>query len=178
MIGESPWSVPLRLSEVARGPVRKKIEADEKTRAAIARHLDLVSIEALSADVTIRPWLDGAELEGWLNADVTYTCSISAEPFTDKLSGDFTLRVLPAGSENAPQEDTAEELELDPEADDPPDVLEGDTLDLGGYVVEHLSLELDPFPRKPGATFEPPVETGSLSPFAALRVLKKDDAPE
>lgn len=178
MIGESPWSEPLRLSEVARGPVRKKLEADEKTRAAIARHLGLVSIEALNADLTIRPWLDGAEIEGWLNAEVTYTCGVSAEPFADKVSGDFTLRAVPAGSENAPQEDTAEELELDPEADDPPDVLGGDVLDLGGYVVEHLSLELDPFPRKPGAVFEPPVETEPLSPFAALRVLKKDDAPK
>lgn len=176
MTTESPWSVPLRLSEVARGPVRKSLEADEKTRKAIARLLGLVSIEALTADLTVRPWLDGAQIDGRLDAAVTYTCSATAEAFPDKVRGDFTLRVLPAGSQNAPQEDTAEELELDPEADDPPDVLDGDTADLGAYVVEHLSLELDPFPRKPGATFEPPVETEPLSPFAVLRNLKKDDA--
>lgn len=178
MIGESPWSVPFRLSEVARGPVAKTLEADEKTRKTVARYLGLVSIESLTADLTIRPWLDGAEIQGRLDAELTYTCSVSAEAFPDRLSGEVSLRVLPAGSQNAPQEDTAEELELDPEADDPPDMLDGDTLDLGGYVVEHLSLELDPFPRKPGATFEPPVETEPLSPFAVLRVLKKDDAPE
>jgi hypothetical protein len=38
-------------------------------------------------------------------------------------------------------------------------------------VVEHLALELDPFPRKPGVTFDyaPPVE--ETSPFAALKKL-------
>jgi len=55
-------------------------------------------------------------------------------------------------------------------------VLENDSIDLAAYVVEHLSLELDPFPRKPGAVFEPPAEEGSASPFAVLRKLKGDDS--
>jgi hypothetical protein len=71
-----------------------------------------------------------------------------------------------------------DELELDPDADDPPDVLDGEDIDLGGYVVEHLSLELDPFPRAPGAEFIAPKDDTDLSPFAVLRLLKKGDAPE
>ena len=38
-------------------------------RAQIARHLKLVSLPALSAEVTVKPWLDGAEITGrplWL----------------------------------------------------------------------------------------------------------------
>jgi uncharacterized metal-binding protein YceD (DUF177 family) len=61
---------------------------------------------------------------------------------------------------------------MDPEADDPPDVLEGETIDVSGYVLEHLALELDPFPRKPGAVFENPLPTAEISPFAALKALK------
>ena len=65
------------------------------------------------------------------------------------------------------------EMELDPEAPDPPDVLEGDALDLTAIVTEHLALEIDPFPRKPDATFDyapPPEDT---SPFAVRKNLQK-----
>ncbi len=64
------------------------------------------------------------------------------------------------------------ELDLDPDADDPPDVLEGDKIDLGAYVVEDLSLAIDPFPRKPGAAFEAPDTGAEISPFAVLAKLK------
>ncbi len=170
-----PWTETIRFSDLARGPVRRKLEADEATRKALARHLDLVSIESLTADLKVSPWLDGAEIEGRFKAAVTQTCSVSAEPFPAAVEGDFGVRVVPAGSPNAPQEDFGEEIDLDPEADDPPDVLEGDLIDLGGYVVEHLSLELDPFPRKPGAVFEAPADTEERSPFAVLRSLKTED---
>lgn len=175
MSGDSPWSVPLRLVDLARGPVRRELEADEAVRRKLARHLGLDALESLTADLTVTPWLDGAQIEGRFDAAVSYLCSASGEPFQAKERGDFTVRVVPAGSPNAPQEDTGEEIDLDPEADDPPDVLESDVVDLGGYVVEHLSLELDPFPRKPGAVFEPPQAEESASPFAVLRRLRKDD---
>ncbi len=178
MSATMPWSDAIRFSEVGRGPVRKSLEADEATRKAIARYLDLVSIESLSAEVSAKPWLDGAEITGRFKASITQTCSASGDPFPEAIDGEFLVRALPPGSINAPQEDLGEEIDLDPEADDPPDVLETDSIDLAGYVVEHLSLELDPFPRKPGAVFEPPVDEEPLSPFAALRALKKDDAPE
>jgi uncharacterized metal-binding protein YceD (DUF177 family) len=175
MSTDSPWSVPLRFVDVARGPVRRELEADDATRRSLARLLGLSGIESLTADVTARPWLDGVEIQGRFDARVSYICSATGEPFDGREDGDFTVRVLPAGSPNAPQEELGEEIDLDPEADDPPDVVEGDVIDLGGYVVEHLSLELDPFPRKPGAVFEPPKTEESASPFAVLRQLRKDD---
>jgi|SRR5215217_1369476 len=178
MSAEKPWSETIRFADVARAPVRKRLEANEAARKGVARLLGLVSVESLSADVSAKPWLDGAEISGRFDAQVTQTCSVTADPFPETVAGDFSLRVLPPGSLNAPQEDLGEEIDLDPEADDPPDVLENDDIDLAGYVVEHLSLELDPFPRKPGAVFEPPQNSEPESPFAVLRALKKDDAPE
>lgn len=170
-----PWTETIRFSEVARGPVRRKLEADEATRKAVARHLDLISIESLTADLKIAPWLDGIQIDGRFKSDVTQTCSVTAEPLPAGVDGEFMVRVVPAGSPNAPQEETGEEIDLDPEADDPPDVNEGDLIDLGNYVIEHLSLELDPFPRKPGAVFEAPADTEERSPFAVLRALKTED---
>lgn len=178
MIGESPWKEPFRFIEIGAGPTKRSLEADAATCKAVARHLDVESIRSLSADLTVRPWLDGAEVRGRFRAVVTQLCSVSAEPFDEDVAGEFMVRVLAADSPNAPTEPVGEEVDLDPEADDPPDVVEGGAFDLGGYVVEHLSLELDPFPRKPGATFQPPEPTESASPFAVLKLLRKDDAPE
>ncbi len=177
MIGDSPWREVVRFGEVGRGPVKRSLQADETARKAIARLLGIVSVESLKAELTIRPWMDGAEIDGSFTADIVQTCSVTAEPFEETAEADFVIRVLPPGSVNAPQ-DPVDEIELDLEADDPPDVLEGEDIDLGGYVVEHLALELDPFPRKPGAEFLPPRDDTDLSPFAVLRMLKKDDAPE
>lgn len=178
MIGDSPWKAPLRFVELARGPVRRSLEADAAARKAIARHLDVEAVNALTSELTVRPWLDGAEIEGRFRAEVTQLCSVSAETFDETVAADFLVRVVPVGSPNAPQTEEGEEIDLDPDADDPPDLVEGEVIDLGGYVVEHLSLELDPFPRKPGATFQQPESTEPASPFAVLRSLKKDDAPE
>lgn len=174
MVGDSPWRETIRFSEVSRGPVNRTLEADELARARIARLLGLVSIRSLTAELRLKPWMDGAEINGRFSAEITQTCGVTADDFEESAEGEFTLRVLPPGSINAPREETAE-IELDPEADDPPDVLEGEDIDLGGYVVEHLALELDPFPRKPGAEFIAPKDDPDLSPFAVLRTLKKDD---
>jgi hypothetical protein len=48
----------------------------------------------------------------------------------------------------------------------------GQTLNLVHYVLEDLSLSIDPFPRKPGAVFVAPEPAVELSPFAVLRQLK------
>jgi hypothetical protein len=59
--------------------------------------------------------------------------------------------------------------------EDPPDVLGSDLIDIGHYVVEHLALEIDPFPRAPGAEVAPPEPEEPPSPFAALSRLKRPD---
>jgi len=151
--------------------------ARSRAEAPIARRRGLLAADALWAEITVRPLMDGAGIDGRETADITQTCSVTAEPFEETAESEFLVRVLPPNSPNAPQE-PVEEIELDLDADDPPDVLEGEDIDLGGYVVEHLALELDPFPRKPGAEFLPPKDDADLSPFAVLRMLKKDDAPE
>lgn len=168
-MAELPWSIPVRLGELARGPATRRLEPDEAARARIARSLDLVALPAFAAEVRLVPWHDGAELSGRWRAAVTYACGLSLEPFDAELDGAFTVRAVPPDSPLAAPPDP--DLELDLEADDPPDVLESDVLDLGQAVVEQLALALDPFPRKPGAVFEPPVAAEPESPFAVLKRL-------
>jgi len=165
------WTTPIPLRELARGPVEVRLEPDAAERAKVARDLGLEALPALTADLTVRPWLDGAEITGRFEAVVEQLCSVSLDPFEQTLSGAIAVQVVPAGSPHAPAVEPGE-AEHDPEAPDPPDVLAGEAVDLAAYVVEHLALEIDPFPRKPGVEFEyaPPPEPES--PFAVLKKLK------
>lgn len=172
----TPWPMQVNLRSVPRDPLRTRLQPDEATLKVLARQLGLVSIKSLQADVALGPWEDGAELTGWLKAEVVQTCSVTAEPLDSTVDAGFSVRMVPPGSPRAPTE-TLEEIEIDAMSEDPPDVLESDVIDVSHYVVEHLVLELDPFPRKPGAVFEAPEEPVSLSPFAALAKLR-DPPPE
>lgn len=165
------WDRPLKLHELGRGPVRLSLEPDAEARAAIAKRLNLVSLPALKAQVTAKPWLDGVELSGRFEAVVEQTCGVSLEPFEQRVEGEIEVRAVPAGSPHAAASEGGE-LELDPDAPDAPGVLDGDSIDVGAYVVEHLALEIDPFPRKPGATFDYEAPHEETSPFAALKQLK------
>jgi len=168
------WSRKVTLAEVSRAPQIIALEADAATRMAIARDLDIERLDLLAARVTVRPWLDGAEIEGELKAEVTLLCSLSGEPFEQLITARFAVRAVPEGSDAAPSTDQLE-VDIDPEGDDPPDVLETDRIDVAAYVVEHLALEIDPFPRKPGAVFEPVADQAEISPFSVLRNLRGKD---
>jgi hypothetical protein len=55
-----------------------------------------------------------------------------------------------------------------------PEVLVGGGIGLGAIATEFLILGLDPYPRKPDATFQgSPVGDDAAHPFAPLAALKK-----
>jgi hypothetical protein len=166
----SPWPKFVPLGEARRGAAMRLV-ADAATRASIARALDLEALDALEADVELAAWLDGAVVEARWRAEIVQICGVSLDPFPTQLEGRFTVRVVPAGSPNAPLP-TEGEIVIDPLAEDPPDIVDGEAIDVGGYVVEHLALEIDPFPRKPGVEFESPADAATSSPFDVLRGLK------
>jgi len=55
-----------------------------------------------------------------------------------------------------------------------PEPLIGGAVDLGAIATEFLVLGVDPYPRKPGAVFDPPQDhKPDGGPFAALAKLTK-----
>ena len=64
--------------------------------------------------------------------------------------------------------------ESDEETPDPPEPIENGMIDLGRVATDALYLAIDPYPRKPGAVFEPVVEAADPEdhPFAALKALQ------
>lgn len=166
-----PWSVPARTGEIGRG-ITRRLEADAPARGRIARALDLQALDLLEAEVSVTPDAQGYEVSGELHAKVTQTCGVTLEPLPAEIRTRFSVRCRE--SDEAEPAEPVHEVEVTLEDEDPPDLIEGGAIDLGAYVVEHLALELDPFPRKPGAVFEPPAAEAEPSPFAVLAGLKRD----
>jgi len=169
------WTTPVRLHELAHGPITVRLEPDAAERAKLANDVGLETIPSLTAELTLTPWLDGLEITGRFDAVVEQICAVSLDPFEHALSGEIDVRAVPAGSPHAPPQ-RAGEVEYDPDQPDPPDVLAGESIDLAAYVTEHLALEIDPFARKPGAAFEYAPDAPDDSPFAALQKLRDKGA--
>ena len=168
-----PFSESVRLNEIGKG-LERRLEPDAAMRAKIARALDLASLDAFVAELSLKPADNaGYRLMGRVKASAVQTCGITLEPLPVEIDQRFSVDL--AESVEAPEDDEVE-VSLD---DDAPDLLEDGRIDLGQYAVEQLALQLDPFPRKPGAEFVQPEEPAEISPFAVLKQFKaKDDAGE
>ncbi len=167
----APWRHEIVWAAALRGAAPFKMVADTEARERIARTLREEAVKSLSALVAIRPWRDGVELNGRIEAVVTRLCGVSLEAFDETIDELMHVRIVPPGSANLPKEDDGAVV-VDLEGDDPPDVMSGGAVDVAAYVVEHLALALDPFPRRPGAVFEAPAATTPASPFSVLSQLK------
>jgi hypothetical protein len=165
------WPIDMPLNALGRTPVERRIVAEGPALLRIAQAVRVDAVKALEASLRLSPWLDGVEIHGRWSAVVVQTCGVSLEPFDSPLVGDFVVRAVPTGSDLL-QPGDGHELELDAEAEDPPDEIHDGMLHLGAYVVEDLSLAIDPFPRKPDAVFTPPDVSDEPSPFAVLARLK------
>jgi len=165
------WRHALAFAELGRGPIDLNLCAAAEARERIAAELGLEAITSLTAELTVRPWRDGAQISGWVRAQVTRICGVSLDPYDEAISDEVSLRIVPPGSPNATRP-AAGELTVDPLAEDPPEEAMGAAVELSDLIVEHLVLALDPFPKKPGAVFESPPASLEDSPFAVLAKLK------
>ncbi|WGM47618.1 hypothetical protein KOAAANKH_02497 [Brevundimonas sp. NIBR10] len=167
-----PLSEPVRLNEIGKG-LDRTLEPDAAARAKIAKALDLASLDAFVADLSVAPAANaGYRLTGRVRASAVQTCGITLEPLPVEIDQRFSIDLVEAVD---PIETDEIEITLD---DDAPDVIEDGRIDLGQYAVEQLALTLDPFPRKPGAEFVQPEEPAEISPFAVLKQFKAKDAGE
>ncbi|MBI4969435.1 MAG: DUF177 domain-containing protein [Rhodospirillales bacterium] len=150
------------------------IEADAKERAALAKRFDLVGLDRLQARIVIKPLSVGGlyRLEGQIEAELAQRCVVTLEPIPARISNDFTRLY-------GPPQAVEECLDLDPEAEDPPDPLDQGAIDIGEAAAEQLALCLDPYPRKPGAMIDDssfvskPDKTDSPFQVLAARAAKK-----
>lgn len=163
------------------------IEANAAERAALACRLGLDALHTLRADGVIAPCGGGGvRLRGRLQGEVVQTCVVSLEPFTASIDAPFesVYRPLPADAKDAERHGAGKAEVDDVDADDFCEPLDGDSIDVGEAVTQHLALELDPYPRKPGAVLavagdvsDAQTPETDASPFASLRARAGNEGP-
>jgi len=175
-----PLSHPLRVEDIKLRGSHVVVRAQAAELPAIAAHLGLSSVEALEARYVATRSGDKVKLEGTIFAMLHQTCIVSLDPFPVDLEVPVRLDFAPEEeSRIAARRAEADEhgkidVEVQLNEDDPPEPIVDGLIDLGTVTLEFLALGLDPYPRKPGVSFESgPADAGVESPFAALAKLKR-----
>ena len=165
----SDFACRLPLDRIRDGE-RIDLVADEAECAAIAKRLDLISIERLEAHAVLA--FDGREVRvsGRIRAALEQSCIATGEPMPTRIDEPFELTFLPE-----PGGRPDDEVELGP---DEMDVVfhDGAAIEFGQAVADTLALVLNPYPRGPNADAALKA-AGVLSeeqagPFAVLARLK------
>ena len=162
----SEFSRLVPLARIGRDKRRERIEANAAEREALARRLDLIALDRLSAVATLWRETDSEILlEAAWEAEFVQNCVVTLEPVAGTARDTFVLRY---GPEEASEQLLLglEEMDFEP--------LAGDAIDVGEAVAQELSLALPAFPRHPEAAGDASIEEASGdSPIAALSALRR-----
>ena len=160
--------------EVHAGGLEIKRAATDAERVALAAALNVLACESLKLGYRLkRAPADGYRLKGKLVAEIVQACVITLAPVHETVTLDLAVEFRPAeemAGADSGAIDLEEETEIEP--------IEGKWMAVGRIVFEELAAGLNPYPRRPGAEFEPVVEAENAaesakeSPFAVLAKLK------
>jgi uncharacterized metal-binding protein YceD (DUF177 family) len=147
-------------------PYFRQVVATAAECQRLAQRFDLVSLDRLSAKVTLARQAGGViRLDAEFEAEFTQTCVVSLEPVEGAINRRFALLYGPADEE---QDEIV--LAVDEPAFEP---VTGDAIDIGEAVAQELSLALPDFPRRADAAVEPSsigeAEDGEFAALAKLR---------
>ena len=144
------------------------VEASPAECATLAADFKIPAIRDLVGRFEISGSTNRMTVTGTVEAVVTQVCTVSLEPFEgpvrEPVEVVFTDTDQLAGTD-------AEDVEI-------PDPLIGGRIDFGALTAEFLALGLDPYPRKPGVTFDLAEPDPEDAPLAGLRALQGDRAPQ
>lgn len=172
----SEFSRTIALERLADQTIVDEIEATAAERDLVKGRLGLLSLERLLANCRVSQGLGGlVRVDCDWQADLAQACVVTLEPIEQALSGRFQVLYQANPGEAA----FKSEVQIDPEAEDPPEALPSAGIDLGELVVQELAVSLDPYPRAEGAElpgrYRPPEGEGKANPFELLKALKSKE---
>jgi uncharacterized metal-binding protein YceD (DUF177 family) len=174
-----PWSVPVAVEQIPETGVHRDLEASQVSRDAMAEVAGLREVLAATASLDVTPRGGGRfHVGGRVKARIGQTCVVTLDPIENDI--DEPIDAVFAPSDQIPQlADLVDDDADSEEVPDPPEPIENGMIDLGRVATDALFLAIDPYPRKPGAAFEPVVIAPDPDdhPFAALKALKPDSKP-
>ena len=177
-IGKGPleFSRQVAIDDIAPAGSIIEIEATTGERQELAERFGLMGLDRLVARLKLTRGASGIPIRvrGALEATVVQECVVSLEPVTNKIKELIEV-------EYGPVEDEFSEDVVSLDQPDPPEPLEGDILELGELVAQHLSIALDPYPKLEGAAAPDWADGGpeterddTDNPFAVLSRLRKN----
>ena len=170
-----PWRVPIVVAQIPDTGLHRDLEADAAVRAAVAEAGGLREVLLAAASFDVTPVSGGRiHVTGHVRARIGQNCVVTLEDIESDI--DERINVIFAAPDQIPEmADLVDEaVDGDEEVPDPPEPIDNGTIDLGRVATDALYLAIDPYPRKPGAVFEPLVEAADPEdhPFAALKALQ------
>lgn len=170
-----PWRVPVTVAQIPETGLHRDIEAEPAIRGALAGVAGLREILSATASFDLTPKTGGrVHVGGHVRARIGQTCVVTLDPIENDIDEEIDLVFAPP--EQIPQlADLVDEAaESDEEIPDPPEPIVNGIIDIGRLATDALLLAIDPYPRKPGAVFEPPIiaDDPEDHPFAALKALQ------
>jgi uncharacterized metal-binding protein YceD (DUF177 family) len=178
----NPWSLPIAVVQIPETGMHRDIEASAAQRDALAAAADLREVLSAKASFDVTPEREGrVHVVGRVSARIGQSCVVSLDPIENDI--DEAIDLVFAPESQIPQlSDLVDEAgDSDIEIPDPPEPIVNGMIDLGRVATDALYLAIDPYPRKPGVSFDPPAEAVDPEdhPFAALKALKADpDKPK
>ena len=159
-----PLSRWVNVERLPQGHGSATVEASPAECAALAADFGIPAIRDLVGRFEIQGSTSRITVTGTVEAFVTQVCTVSLEPFEAPVHE--PVEVVFTDTDQLAGTDAAEA--------DIPDPLVGGRVDFGALTAEFLALGLDPYPRKPGVSFEPVQAGEDPNPFAALQRLRDE----
>jgi len=175
-----PWSVPVTVSQILETGLHRDLEANPAAREAMAAVAGLREI--MSANASLDMVLKGngrVHVTGHVRARIGQTCVVTLDPIENEIDEPIDLMFAPPEQIPNLSDLVDDAAESDAVIPDPPEPIINGVIDLGRLATDALFLAVDPYPRGPGAAFEPVVETVDPAdhPFAALKALQVEARP-
>ena len=168
-----PWRATVTVAQIPETGLHRDIEASPAVCAALAEIAGLREISSARAafDLSLRS-RGRVHVTGHLSARVGQTCVVTLEPIENQIDEEIDLIFAPEEQISPVIDDLGENA--GGELPEPPEPIVNGVIDLGRLATDVLFLAIDPYPRKPGAVFEPHVTAADPQdhPFAALKALK------
>lgn len=175
-----PWRAPVVVAQIPETGVHREIEAGGREREAMAEIAGLREIVSASASFDVIPKSGGrVHVVGRVRARIGQTCVVTLDPIENDIDEEIDLMFAPPEQIRHPADMLDETEDKDAEIPEPPEAIVGGIIDLGRLATDYLFLGVDPYPRKPGVSFEPRITAADPEdhPFAALKTLKTEPQP-
>ena len=179
-VPNSEFPRPIDVSDLPAHGLGISVQATLAEREALCRRFELKELRALEARVRVERARDGdggaaIRVQAELHGEVLQQCVVTLESFAVEVDEEFVILFQFSTTELGGSGDFEDIM-----AEDLPEPLDTQEVDVGELVAQHMALALDPYPRSPGATLESSADEAQIpnlairldNPFAKLGQLK------